>query len=192
MNRSARNSIARNRTAQQYQAAHEPLLAVLESVPASRWTDPSPCEDWSARDVVRHLVETQRDLLTGHGVELGEVPDLDADPAGAWRDHAERVAEAIAGDAVPAIAYEGFFGPTTLGATLEQFYIWDMLVHRWDVARATGVAATFSEAELDRIEAGIDSFGDTLYMDGICRPGDEVPADADRATRLLARLGRRV
>jgi hypothetical protein len=28
-------------------------------------------------------------------------------------------------------------------------------------------------------------------MEGICRDGVEPPADADRATRLLAKLGRR-
>ena len=44
---------------------------------------------------------------------------------------------------------------------------------------------------LDRLEAGADSFGPALYMDGICRSGVDAPADADRATRLLARLGRR-
>jgi len=59
-----------------------------------------------------------------------------------------------------------------------------------DVARAVGAGAGLTNAELDRIEAGAESFGEALYMDGICRPAVEVPADADRATRVLARLGR--
>ena len=78
-----------------------------------------------------------------------------------------------------------------MGATLEQFYIWDMLVHRWDIAHAIGAPAHLSDAELDRIESGAASFGEALYMDGICRPGVEAPAEADRESRLLARLGRR-
>jgi hypothetical protein len=40
------------------------------------------------------------------------------------------------------------------------------------------------------MEAGADSFGPALYMDGICRPAVDVPADADRRTRVLGRLGR--
>jgi len=65
-----------------------------------------------------------------------------------------------------------------------------MFVHRWDIARAVGADAGLTDAEVDRMEAGADSFGPALYMDGICRPAVDVPADADRPTRVLARLGR--
>lgn len=185
-------------TLQQYESANRPLTAVLDAVPADGWEAPSPCEGWSARDVVHHLVDTQRELLGTHGVDLGEAPDLAADPAAGWREHARRVAEALADDAVPAVSFEGFFGPTTLGATLEQFYVWDMLVHRWDVARAVGAEPAgagssvgfFSAAELDLVEGGADGFGEAIHMEGVCRPGVEAPADAAREVRLLARLGR--
>lgn len=93
---------------------------------------------------------------------------------------------------MPARQFEGFFGPTTVGAAFEQFYVWDMLVHRWDIGRAVGIDATLTDAELDRIEAGADSFGPALYMDGICRPALDVPDDAGREVRALACLGRAV
>jgi len=180
-----------NTTATAYDAAEQPLTAVLDAVPADRWAAPSPCEGWSARDVLGHVVSTQREFLTGRGVDLGEAPDLDADPAAAWRDHARRVAEALADDALPQRAFDGFFGPTTVGATFEQFYVWDMLVHRWDLARAVGADDALSDAELGTIEAGADSFGEALHLDGICRPAVEPPAGADRQAQVLARLGRR-
>ena len=173
-----------------YAAADRPLTAVLGAVPPDAWDRPSTCEGWTVRDVVRHLVQTQREFLTERGVDLGEEPDVAADPAAAWQAHAARVAAAVADDDVAEQAYDGFFGPTTVGATLEQFYVWDMVVHRWDVARSVGADPALTEAELDRVEAGADSFGDALYMEGICRPGTEPPADADRTTRVLARLGR--
>src|SRR3712207_7325544 len=44
---------------------------------------------------VRHLVQTQREFLTGRGVDLGGEPDVDADPAVAWRAHAARVTAAV-------------------------------------------------------------------------------------------------
>jgi uncharacterized protein (TIGR03086 family) len=173
-----------------YSAALEPLLAVVDAVPAGGWDAPSPCEGWTARDVVAHVVETQREFLTGRGVDLGEEPDVDADPAAAWRAHAARVVAAVADPAVTEQRYDGHFGPTTVGATLEQFYVWDMVVHRWDVARSVGADPALTDAELDRVEAGADSFGEALYWDGICRPAVQPPADADRTTRVLARLGR--
>ena len=177
-------------TATAYAAADRPLTAVLDAVPAGAWDRPSTCEGWTVRDVVRHLVQTQREFLTGRGVDLGEEPDVDAGPAAAWRAHAARVAATVADEAVAGQSYDGFFGPTTVGATLEQFYVWDMVVHRWDVARSAGLDAALTDAELDRVESGADAFGDALYMEGICRPGTESPADADRTTRVLARLGR--
>ncbi|SDN77380.1 TIGR03086 family metal-binding protein [Geodermatophilus sp. DSM 45219] len=173
-----------------YAAADRPLTAVLDAVPTDAWDRPSTCEGWSVRDVVRHLVQTQREFLVGRGVDLGQEPDVDADPAAAWRAHAGRVAAAVADEAVAGQPYEGYFGPTTLGATLEQFYVWDMVVHRWDVARSAGLDAALTDAELDRVESGADAFGAALYTEGICRPGSEPPAGAGRETRVLARLGR--
>ncbi|WP_222193585.1 TIGR03086 family metal-binding protein [Modestobacter italicus] len=176
--------------AERFAAADRPLTALLDSVSPAGWSRPSPCEGWTAADVVGHLIGTQREFLTTHGVELGEAPDVAADPAAAWRAHVQRVIGALSDEAVPARGFDGFFGPTTVGAAFEQFYVWDMVVHRWDVARAVGADAGLTDAELDRIEAGADSFGPALHMDGICRPALDVPAGADRATRALARLGR--
>ena len=173
-----------------YAAADRPLTAVLDAVPPEAWDRPSTCAGWTVRDVVRHLVQTQREFLTGRGVGLGAEPDLDADPAAAWRAHARRVAAAVADEAVAGRAYDGYFGPTTVGASLEQFYVWDMLVHRWDVARSVGADGGLTAAELDRVESGADGFGDALHMDGICGPAVEPPAGADRQARVLARLGR--
>ncbi|MGK5172389.1 TIGR03086 family metal-binding protein [Geodermatophilus sp. CPCC 205761] len=177
-------------TAALYESVNRPLSAVLDAVPQDAWGEDSPCAGWTARDVVRHLVTTQREFLARHGVDLGEEPDVDGDPSAAWREHARRVLAAVSDEAVAGRGFDGFFGPTTVGAALEQFYVWDMVVHRWDVARATGGDTGLSEAELDRVERGADAFGEALYSEGVCRPAVEAPAGADRAVRTLARLGR--
>ncbi|MDT0164125.1 maleylpyruvate isomerase family mycothiol-dependent enzyme [Actinotalea sp. AC32] len=177
-------------TADLHAAAENPLTSVVDAVPAAAWSNPSPCEGWAARDVVRHLVRTQREFLTGRGADLGPEPDVEGDPAAAWREHTARVRALLADEAFVGTSYDGHFGPTTVGATFEQFYVWDMLVHRWDVARAAGLDADLAEDELDRVEAGADAFGEALYWDGVCRPGTEPAPDADRQGRVLARLGR--
>lgn len=179
-------------TSRQYQAALRPLTAVVEAVRLDAWDAPSPCEGWTARDVVRHMIETQREMLLGHGVDLGTAPDLESDPAGAWREHTKRVLEALADEALVGRSCGGYFGPTSVGATFEQFYVWDMYVHRWDLAVAAGLDPGLNDAELDRVEQGADSFGEALYLEGICRTGVQAPTSADRTTRVLARLGRSV
>ena len=178
--------------ATQYDRADRALTGLLDRVPASAWDSPSPCQDWTAADVVRHLIGTQRDFLTKHGADLGEPPDDTADPVHAWRHHAQRVAGVLADDGFVSTEFDGFFGRTIVGEALRNFYVWDMLVHRWDVARAAGLDAPFDDTELDLIEQGAESFGPALYMEGVCRPAVEAPADAGRTTRVLARLGRAV
>jgi len=178
-------------TSQRYHDADRPLAALLDTLSPAQWGAPSPCEGWSAGDVVRHLIETQRDFLAKHGVDLGDSPEIDQGLAAAWRAHSSVVADRIAQDTVVTTRFDGHFGPTTVGDTLERFYVFDMVVHRWDVARAVGGDDAFTDVELDAIEAGIAGFGAALHMEGICKAGVEAPAHADRQTRVLAMLGRR-
>lgn len=176
-------------TSETYRAALAPLTDVVEGV--ADWDAPAPCDGWTARDVLHHVVTTQRALLADRGVALAPAPDPAVDPVGAWRVHGPDVAALLADPAVDTLAYEGYFGPTTLGETMTRFYVFDMLVHRWDLARAAGSDTAFTPDELDRIEASADSFGDMLYAEGICRAGVAPPDGADRQARVLARLGRR-
>lgn len=154
------------------------------------WEAASPCEGWNARDVLTHVIETQRDFLTGQGCDLGERLDF-ANPAGAWHGHDERIRGLLADPAVAEREYDGHFGRTTIGATLTTFYGFDLVAHRWDLARSAGREVRFDDAELALLEASIDGFGEHLYADGICRPALPVDGDADRQTHVLARLGRR-
>lgn len=179
-----------NETAAHYQELAKRLGAVAESVDPALWDAPSPCEGWSAADVVSHLITTQREFLTGHRVDLRCTPDVDADPAKAWRFHAGDVADALARPGVTATTFDGFSGPTTVGETLARFYGFDMIVHRWDLARAAGVPTTFSPGELDQIETSIDSFGEHLYAEGICAPPVDIDPSSSRQSLLLARMGR--
>lgn len=153
------------------------------------WDNESPCEGWTARDVLAHVVDTERDFLTQQDVDLGEAPDL-ADPVGAWAEHDAAVRAALADPEVAGREFTGAFGPTTVGETMGRFYGFDLVVHRWDLAQANGRAERFSDAELDLLEQSIDGFGEHLYGAGICKPALEIDGGADRQQRVLARLGR--
>lgn len=185
------NTSILNPTSERYAEANAPLTAVLDDVAAEAWNRPSPCEGWTARDVVRHLIDTQRDFLAARGFDPGSAVDTDADPAAAWRAHSSAVTALLGRPEVPAAGYDGYFGPTTVGATLVNFYVPDMVVHRWDIAAAVDGDTRLSEAELDRTAQSIASWGDAMYADGICKPGLEPPAGASRQAVLLARMGRK-
>ena len=168
-----------------------PLTAVVDRVPLVGWDRPSPCEGWSARDVLSHVVDSQRGFLVGQGIELPTVT-LGLDPAQAWRRHAAALREALTDPAVAGREYDSYFGRTTVGETLLGFFGLDLVVHRWDLATAAGLDERLSDDELGFVEERADSLGDALYSDGVCRAGVEAPPGADRQTRVLARLGREV
>ena len=86
--------------------------------------------------------------------------------------------------------YDGYFGRTTIAATVADFYGWDLVVHGSDVARATGQEWSVSDAEAADLHATADGWGAALHSEGVCAPAVEVGADASATDRLLARLGR--
>lgn len=163
-------------------------FTALLATPDADWSAASPCRDWSAADVVAHVVDTQRDFLVQREADLGERPT--GTPPEVWRAHEQVVRRLLADEHFATTAYDGFFGPTTIGETITRFYGFDLLVHQWDVARALGGDLTWDEVQMDRIEQALDGFGEHLYGEGICRPALDVSGDAPRQTRLLARMGR--
>lgn len=178
-------------SADDYRAKAAALATVISGATEQEWSGASPCEGWSAADVLDHIVSTQRDFLTGHDFdpEPGD-GEAGADLAETWSRHAAHVAGLLDDPQVAHHQYDGYFGPTTTGETIAQFYGWDMLVHRWDIAQAMGRDAHLSETELDEIGMGLEGFGEALYSPGICAPALEVDADAPKLVRVMALLGR--
>lgn len=173
---------------QAYAAAADPFSAIVRG--GRDWGAKSPCEGWTAADVLHHVRTTQREFLASHGLDQ-DWPADQADPVADWLAHDARVRALLSDEMIRTRAIDGYFGPSTIGDLLAGFYGWDLLVHRWDLASALGVDAGLTDAELDAIEAPLPMFGDQLYSPGICQSPLDAPPDADRQARVLARLGRR-
>lgn len=190
---------------QTWREHEQPFTAVVEQV--RDWDAPSPCEGWSARDVLAHVIETQRDFLIKHGLDLPDPsapeggtgtgtqpaasPPSAPDPAQLWHNHAAAVDDLLADESVAGQQFDGFFGPTTIGETLARFYGFDLLVHRWDIAASQGDEFDFSDEELTAIDAAVDGFGEHAYAPGIFGAPVEVGAEASRQAQVLGRTGRR-
>jgi uncharacterized protein (TIGR03086 family) len=93
-------------------------------------------------------------------------------------------------DGVAEKEYDGYFGRTTIAATMADFYGWDLVVHGSDIARATGQEWSVTDEEAAALHRTADGWGDALYSDGVCAEAVPVPDDASASDRLLARLGR--
>jgi uncharacterized protein (TIGR03086 family) len=164
---------------------------VVDRLDDADWGRASPCEGWSAGDVLHHVISTQCDFLAQRGVDAATATDVMTDPRCAWHGHDDRVRTLLADPDVALREYDGVFGRTTVGASLVRFYGFDLVVHRWDIATAAGLDEGLDDSELSMIESAADGFGEHLYDDGICKPAVPAPAGADRQSRVLARLGRR-
>lgn len=177
--------------ADRYRSLAADLTTRIAAVPADRWDSPSPCEGWTARDVLHHLLEAHRTLPAMAGVIVPAGPSADDDPLGAWEAARDGVQAVLDDPAQAHREFDGLLGPTTVQESLDRFLCLDLLVHGWDIARATGTDEHLDPAEVDRVYTDALALGDTIRRPEVCGPPVPVPADADPQTRLLAHLGRR-
>jgi uncharacterized protein (TIGR03086 family) len=168
------------------------------AVPDDAWNNPAPCEGWVARDVVRHLVEWLPGpgfLLGSFDVETGPIPAVEDDPAGAWNVVRGAIQRSLDDpDVAQRVADCGPPGRMSLEAAVDMTCTPDVLVHTWDLARATGLDERLDIGEVHRqivaIEALPPEVDEAMRSSGHYGPRVELPADADEQSRLLAFMGR--
>lgn len=156
------------------------------------WSVPAPVDGWTARDVVRHLVEWFPGFLAmGSDAPLPTGPSVDDDPAGAWQSQADGV-QAILDD--PATAGKVFAnqhtGTLPLAQAVDRFYTGDIFMHTWDLARATGQDDTLDAAFARSMLDGMEPIEAMMRGSGQYGPRVQVPDDADVQTKLLGFIGR--
>jgi uncharacterized protein (TIGR03086 family) len=156
------------------------------------WDAPAPVAGWTARDVVRHLVEWLPSFLAaGADVDLPRGPGVDDDPVAAWQTHNDGV-QALLDD--PAAARRTLvnrhIGEVPLDQAIDRFYTPDVFMHTWDLARATGQDDRLDAAFCTMLLAGMEPMEDMIRASGQYGPRVATPEDADAQTRLLGFIGR--
>ncbi len=172
----------------------------VAAVPTDAWSNSSPCDGWSARDVLSHLVEWIPGpgfLLGTYGIDTGPIPPVDADPVGAWASVAAAVQSGLDDPAVAERVEDcGPPGALSFAAAVDMTCTSDVLIHTWDIARAAGLDVTLDAVEIARQAAGLDAIPpevDAAMRDsGMFGPRVDVTAGADAHTKVLAFYGRTV
>ena len=77
---------------ERYQRLGDAFAAEIAAVGDDQWSSPTPCAEWTARDLVGHVVGSQGMFLGFVGQEVGDVPTVDDDPLGALERHPRRSA----------------------------------------------------------------------------------------------------
>lgn len=112
---------------------------VVHGVGAAQWELATPCAGWDVRDLTNHLMQVATALeLSGDGqavpADLWSRDLLTGDWAGRFDRSAQRAAEGWAGP--PDMV--SFGGMDLPGPVVLTMLASDLVIHGWDLARATG------------------------------------------------------
>lgn len=170
--------------------AHDAALftSLVESATAEDWSRPSPVAEWTALDVVKHLVEWSRGFLNGAGIEL-EPLDVEADPAAAWRRHVADI-QSIVDAPAGRVLSNPHTGDKPVDEAIDQFYTGDVWLHSWDLAKALGREPELGQERCRAALAAMRPIEQMLRDSGQFGPARAVADDASPQDQLAAFIGR--
>ncbi len=172
-------------------AAVDPLIAGIDD---AQWSAPTPCTEWTVRDIVTHLVGVNRVFTAAMRDEppptRGANP-LGDDPVGTYRSSGAALRDAVALPGVLDRTYESPLGTLT-GAMRIRWRIADLLTHAWDIATATGQPLHLPDDLVDEVLAFVTVALADQARDGRFAPPQPVADDAPVIDRLAAFAGRSV
>lgn len=134
------------------QRAGAQVALLITAVPADRWTAPTPCSEWTVRDLVAHLIAGNvkyAGIARGDDFVAGAPPaSVGDDPAATYRQTLSDMLHAW--EAPGALDREiglprGQRGRAEVAAWI---HLAETLGHGWDLATATGQQAGFNDEDV--------------------------------------------
>jgi uncharacterized protein (TIGR03086 family) len=177
-----------------YRRSVEAWTARVGAVPDDKWDAPTPCTDWTVRDLVNHVVG--EDAWTAplmRGSTIADVGDsLDGDllgeqPIQAARRNADEALAAVS-DTLPSGGKVHLsYGEEDMGEYIHQL-IADHLMHAWDLAAATGEDTAFDTDLVQEVGAWFAEREEMYRQAGVIGP--RIEAGGDSQSELIGRAGR--
>ncbi|MDD7968881.1 TIGR03086 family metal-binding protein [Actinomycetospora lemnae] len=168
-------------------APHEKLVATA----ADHLDAPVPCEDWTVRDLVEHMM-TWTPVLAGAG--RGTPPEPGTPRAvGDWP-----AALGAARDDLVAVWSDpaSWEGTTTMTSTelpasvVGTMTLCELVLHAWDLERGLGEPVSWDDALLEEVHGALEGLTPMGRGMGAFGPAVHVPPDAPLLDRVVALAGR--
>jgi len=181
---------------QEMEAAAAEAATVVNGVPEGTLDAPTPCHDWDLRTLLNHTIlwTSYSAERRAHGESIAEdlmTKDFTAEP-GFRDDYARQIDRAVKAWANQE-AWEGelgMMGDATPAADVGAMLIMEMVLHGWDVARATGREYACDDAVAEAVLATVEQQAELFRKYQGFADAIEAPDDAtafDRALRLSGR-----
>jgi uncharacterized protein (TIGR03086 family) len=160
---------------------------VYGQVTDSQWDRPTPCAEWTVRQLVDHTVSWQ--------AEGGRLIGADTAPGEDW-ERIRAAFDALLSDPSQLTGSVAEFGGIPK-QDLAGFLIGDLLIHSWDLARSIGADETLPPDTVQATTIGLHHVP-TALLRGTNPLGQkmmaaavEAPVDASAQDKMLAFTGRR-
>jgi uncharacterized protein (TIGR03086 family) len=166
---------------------------IVAGIKPDQLNAPTPCEDYDVSGMLNHLIGGNywvAPLVEGKTIdEVGDAlnRNFTADEYPASAESADSAFSSPGAMQKPvAVSY----GPVPAEVYAGHRFI-DVLVHGWDLAKATGQDTGLDPELIDACFEVVKPQMDLLKGSGMFGTRVDVPAEADSQTKLLAMLGRR-
>ena len=176
------------------------IALLAEGVGDHQLADPTPCPGVAVRNLLGHLIGLSAAFRDAGRKELGPrtgtPPDAtaqDIDDEGAWRAELPEVLEELTAAWRDPAAWEGMSqagGVTFPAAVAGRVAVNELVVHGWDLARATGQPYRPDPADLDASYSMLAPWPDDMRGEGPFGPTVAVPDDAPLLDRVIGLSGR--
>lgn len=178
-------------------ATVERLGELVGSIRQDQWQLPTPCTDWTVRDLLSHVVGGNWVFAAALGARSADRPIsaaevLNDDPVAAYREAGDALVAAFREPGALERIVTVPFG-TVPGAVALHLRLTELLVHGWDLAHATGIDVSFpadlAQGELDFTRGALAGVPLSPSPFG---PPQPITDDAPAIDQLAALLGRSV
>ena len=173
---------------------------VVDNLDDSQLSNPTPCAEWTVRDVINHI--TGGATMFATCVEQGSVPDdllpkimggdnLGTDWKGSYHAASDRARAAFNAPGALDKMVKLPFGEMPANVALN-IAIMDVITHACDIAKATGQTIDDEQLLTTALEVGHNLITDDFRRPGVFDAEQPAPANASTADKLLAFAGRKV
>ena len=167
-----------------YQRAGEWASSTVEGA-TDQLDAPTPCDQWDVRTLLNHVVDTQRYFVDS--ARGKDVAPPSADPPELIGDDPVGAVTKARDETVKTFSEPGVIDKTgpSLGIACS-----DLVLHTWDLAKATGQDETMPDGLAVAVYELIHGKFTDEQRSGLFKPEVKVGADASPQQKLLAYTGR--